>query len=42
VLAGLGESDGIATADVCPERVRAVRAVLPVLAQRRYEVRRKL
>jgi len=41
-LAGLGESDGVATADACAERVRAVRARLPVLAQRRYEVRPKL
>jgi deaminated glutathione amidase len=38
-LAGLGELEGVATAEVTAERVAAVRAVLPVLAQRRYEVR---
>ena len=42
LLAGLGEADGIAAADVSSERVRDVRAGLPVLAQRRYEVRPKL
>jgi predicted amidohydrolase len=38
-LAGLGERDGTASADVLPARVDAVRAALPVLTQRRYEVR---
>jgi len=41
-LAGLGETDGVAAAEISAERVRAVRAALPVLAQRRYEVRPKL
>jgi predicted amidohydrolase len=41
-LAGLGETEGLATAEISAERVRAVRAALPVLAQRRYEVRAKL
>jgi len=41
VLAGLGESDGVAAAEISAERVRAVRAALPVLTQRRYEVRPK-
>ncbi len=39
VLAGLGEAAGFTTADISADRVEAVRAVLPVLAQRRYEVR---
>jgi predicted amidohydrolase len=34
-LAGLGEADGVATADVSHERIKAARARLPVLAQRR-------
>jgi deaminated glutathione amidase len=38
-IVGLGATDGVATADISPERVSAVRALLPVLAQRRYEVR---
>lgn len=38
-LAGLGETAGVATAEISPERVRSVRAALPVLLQRRYEVR---
>ncbi len=41
-LAGLGETDGLATGEISAERVRTVRAALPVLAQRRYEVRPKL
>jgi predicted amidohydrolase len=40
-LAGLGETDGVAVAEISPERVRSVRAALPVLLQRRYEVRPK-
>ncbi len=38
-LAGLGETDGVATAEISLERVTSVRAALPVLLQRRYEVR---
>ena len=38
-LAGLGETDGIAVAEISAARVRSVRAALPVLSQRRYEVR---
>ena len=38
-LAGLGEIDGVATAEISPTRVTSVRAALPVLLQRRYEVR---
>jgi predicted amidohydrolase len=34
-LAGLGEAEGIATADVSHERIEAARKRLPVLAQRR-------
>jgi len=41
-LAGLGETEGLATAEISAERVRAVRSALPVLAQRRYEVRPRL
>ena len=37
----LGETDGVATAEIAPERVSSVRAALPVLEQRRYEVRPK-
>jgi predicted amidohydrolase len=33
-LAGLGESEGVAAADISHERLREVRAKLPVLAQR--------
>jgi len=40
-LASLGDSDGVATAEIFFERVRSVRAALPVLLQRRYEVRPK-
>ena len=40
-IAGLGETDGVAVAEISPERVRSVRAALPVLLQRRYEVRPK-
>jgi deaminated glutathione amidase len=35
VVGGVGEVEGIATADVSRERIEAVRARLPVLAQRR-------
>jgi predicted amidohydrolase len=38
-IVGLGDTDGVATAEISPERVSSVRAALPVLAQRRYEVR---
>ena len=38
-LAGLGEGDGVVVAEVSDERVREVREALPVLAQRRFEVR---
>jgi deaminated glutathione amidase len=34
-LAALGDSDGIATAEISHERIRAARARLPVLSQRR-------
>lgn len=37
-LAQLGESDGLVTVEISRERVREVREVLPMLAQRRYEV----
>ena len=39
LLAGLGEAEGVAAADISAERLRAVRTALPVLTQRRYEVR---
>jgi deaminated glutathione amidase len=35
VLAGLGEAEGVAAADISRERLHAARARLPVLAQRR-------
>ena len=38
-IVGLGDTDGVATAEISPERVSSVRALLPVLTQRRYEVR---
>jgi predicted amidohydrolase len=38
-LTKLGEANGLATAELSVERVRSVRAALPVLTQRRYEVR---
>lgn len=38
-LAELGQGQGIALAELSPKRVREVREVLPVLEQRRYEVR---
>jgi len=41
-LAGLGEADGFAIAEISEQRVRAVREALPVLTQRRYEVRPRL
>jgi deaminated glutathione amidase len=37
-LAGLGEADGVATADVSRDRLKAARARLPVLRQRRGRV----
>jgi len=40
-LAALGEKDGVATAEISLERLRSVREALPVLNQRRYEVRPK-
>jgi predicted amidohydrolase len=40
-LAGLEDAEGVAVADVSVERLRSVRQALPVLAQRRYEVRPK-
>ena len=39
VLAGLGEADGLAHADLSAERLAEVRAKLPVLEHRRLEVR---
>jgi predicted amidohydrolase len=39
MLAGLGDSEGIATADVSRERLDAVRARLPILAQRKAALR---
>jgi predicted amidohydrolase len=41
-IAGLDETDGVVTAEISPERVSSVRTALPVLLQRRYEVRPKL
>jgi predicted amidohydrolase len=41
VLAGLGETIGFTTARISAARVQSVRAALPVLTQRRYEVRPK-
>ena len=38
-LAHLGESDELGAAEISSERVLAVREVLPMLTQRRYEVR---
>jgi predicted amidohydrolase len=38
-LAGLGEAEGVATAEVSRERLQAARARLPVLAQRRAATR---
>jgi predicted amidohydrolase len=40
-IAGLGDTDGVVTAEISPERVSSVRETLPVLFQRRYEVRTK-
>jgi predicted amidohydrolase len=40
-IAGVGEIDGVAAPEISAERVRSVRAALPVLLQRRYEVRPK-
>ena len=40
-IAGLGETEGVAAAEISSERVRSVRTALPVLLQRRYEVRPK-
>jgi predicted amidohydrolase len=40
-LAGLGDAEGVAVAEVSYERLRSVREALPVLTQRRYEVRPK-
>ena len=37
-LAALGETEGLATAEVTAERVEAVRKALPVLEHRRYDV----
>jgi predicted amidohydrolase len=34
-IAGLGEGEGVAIADISHERIKAARARLPVLAQRR-------
>jgi predicted amidohydrolase len=38
-LARLGETEGVAIAEISSEHVRSVREALPVLLQRRYEVR---
>ena len=38
-LAGLGDGEGVAVAEISSERLVSVRAALPVLTQRRYEVR---
>jgi predicted amidohydrolase len=38
-LAALGDDDGVAVAEVSAARLSAVRGALPVLEQRRYEVR---
>ena len=35
VVAGLGEADGVAVADISPQRLNAARARLPVLMERR-------
>jgi predicted amidohydrolase len=40
-LASLGDDVGVATAEISSERLRSVRDALPVLVQRRYEVRRR-
>ena len=40
-LAALGDDEGVAVAELSEERLRSVREALPVLAQRRYEVRPK-
>ena len=40
-IAGLGETDGVAHTEISAGRVTSVRALLPVLLQRRYEVRPK-
>jgi predicted amidohydrolase len=40
-IAGVGATDGVAAPEISAERVRSVRAALPVLLQRRYEVRPK-
>ncbi len=40
-LVSLLGGDGVATTEILPERLRSVRETLPVLAQRRYEVRPK-
>jgi predicted amidohydrolase len=40
-LAGLGDAEGVAVAEISSERLRSVREALPVLAQRRYQVRPK-
>jgi predicted amidohydrolase len=38
-VAKLGEATGLATAELSLERIHSVRASLPVLTQRRYEVK---
>jgi predicted amidohydrolase len=40
-LAGLGDGDGVATAEITFDRLGSVREALPVLVQRRYEVHPK-
>jgi predicted amidohydrolase len=40
-MASLGDGDGVATAEITSERLAWVRESLPVLMQRRYEVRPK-
>ncbi len=40
-LASLGDEIAVATAEISAERLRSVREALPVLAERRYEVRRR-
>jgi hypothetical protein len=38
-LAWLDDKEAVATAEITSDRVRSVREALPVLVQRRYEVR---
>jgi predicted amidohydrolase len=40
-LAALGDDEGVVSAELSVERLRSVREAMPVLAQRRYDVRPK-